>query len=53
MLGFVKTLEKPRFNKNNDLIFARKRKQRNFTIFYIVISLTVLNIVLYFLVKTY
>lgn len=53
MLGFVKASEKPNLNKNNDLIFAKKRKRRNFTILYILMSLFILNIVLYFLVKTY
>jgi predicted nucleic acid-binding Zn ribbon protein len=52
MFGFVKTIEKEKFIDNNELRDERKRKERRFTISFIVFALALLNIALYLLTNS-
>lgn len=52
MFGFVKTEEKQKLVDNNNLLIERKRKEKIFLVSFIILSVSVLNIVLYFLTRT-
>jgi len=49
MFGFVKTEEKVKFVDNNDLTELRKRRERNFTVSFVIFALVLLNLTLYLL----
>jgi len=51
MFGFVNTEENQK--DNNDLIFARKKRERNFIIYFGVLAFAILNLTLYLLTRSY
>lgn len=51
MLGFVSTEEKQKLKDNNDLLKDRKKRERNFIIYFSLFAFAILNLALYFLTK--
>ncbi|HEX7356609.1 MAG TPA: hypothetical protein VF270_02730 [Ignavibacteriaceae bacterium] len=51
MFAFINTEEKSKFTDNNELHIEKKRKERNFKIFFAVLAFSLLNLALYLLTK--
>lgn len=53
MFGFVNTEEKQKLKDNNDLLVDRKKRERNFIVYFGVLAFAILNLALYLLTKSY